>query len=601
MAEHVLETRLLLRYGTYSQWMQSKIILKQGEAAVAIFPYTQNLGLSDSQPENTPPAVGLKIGDGHSYFDELPWVQAVAADVYSWAKNENKPTYTANEISGLAEFIDQHGSGGGGGGSASSGYRIVYNSLTHKYTLQFFDETQNDWVDTTSEIDLSALYNRINTIERWANGARTNLGNIELPIAEYIYEEVITYMNSLDYSDVAVEHQFVTEVTQVDGKITVQRSVISANDISSGVLSVEHGGTGLTRVEEDEVLIGTVDGGITKKRFVTEIENERNVFATVGAIKDYVTAQTAGLTGAMHYVGDATVVITNGSRIDPQISGYNFQTARAGDVVLANNAQEYVWTGTDWRLLGDEGSYAVKGSIRDVDIAENAEIQQSKILELPETLNNKVDKIEGKGLSSNDYTTEEKDKLETVEEYAQVNTIEHIIVNDVRVNPDAEKTINLNIPVLTEEQIAAIDAAQENVIEHIFVNGTEIQPATINQLPKSIGINYVVYTQEEKDKLHDIEPGAEVNKIETISFNGGEPISPDNNKNIDVTIDTSALNLRVLEGARYPSGNTYVEIEKDSTEKLLELSKVAATGNIDDLVQTSNYVTFYCGSSVKVI
>ena len=601
MAEHVLETRLLLRYGTYSQWMQSKIILKQGEAAVAIFPYTQNLGLSDSQPENTPPAVGLKIGDGHSYFDELPWVQAVAADVYSWAKNENKPTYTANEISGLAEFIDQHGSGGGGGGSASSGYRIIYNSLTHKYTLQFFDETQNDWVDTTSEIDLSALYNRINTIERWANGARTNLGNIELPIAEYIYEEVITYMNSLDYSDVAVEHQFVTEVTQVDGKITVQRSVISANDISSGVLSVEHGGTGLTRVEEDEVLIGTVDGGITKKRFVTEIENERNVFATVGAIKDYVTAQTAGLTGAMHYVGDATVVITNGSRIDPQISGYNFQTARAGDVVLANNAQEYVWTGTDWRLLGDEGSYAVKGSIRDADIAENAEIQQSKISELPETLNNKVDKIEGKGLSSNDYTTEEKDKLETVEEYAQVNTIEHIIVNDVRVNPDAEKTINLNIPVLTEEQIAAIDAAQENVIEHIFVNGTEIQPATINQLPKSIGINYVVYTQEEKDKLHDIEAGAEVNKIETISFNGGEPISPDNNKNIDVTIDTSALNLRVLEGARYPSGNTYVEIEKDSTEKLLELSKVAATGNIDDLVQTSNYVTFYCGSSVKVI
>ena len=601
MAEHVLETRLLLRYGTYSQWMQSKIILKQGEAAVAIFPYTQNLGLSDSQPENTPPAVGLKIGDGHSYFDELPWVQAVAADVYSWAKNENKPTYTANEISGLAEFIDQHGSGGGGGGSASSGYRIIYNSLTHKYTLQFFDETQNDWVDTTSEIDLSALYNRINTIERWANGARTNLGNIELPIAEYIYEEVITYMNSLDYSDVAVEHQFVTEVTQVDGKITVQRSVISANDISSGVLSVEHGGTGLTRVEEDEVLIGTVDGGITKKRFVTEIENERNVFATVGAIKDYVTAQTAGLTGAMHYVGDATVVITNGSRIDPQISGYNFQTARAGDVVLANNAQEYVWTGTDWRLLGDEGSYAVKGSIRDADIAENAEIQQSKISELPETLNNKVDKIEGKGLSSNDYTTEEKDKLETVEEYAQVNTIEHIIVNDVRVNPDAEKTINLNIPVLTEEQIAAIDAAQENVIEHIFVNGTEIQPATINQLPKSIGINYVVYTQEEKDKLHDIEAGAEVNRIETISFNGGEPISPDNNKNIDVTIDTSALNLRVLEGARYPSGNTYVEIEKDSTEKLLELSKVAATGNIDDLVQTSNYVTFYCGSSVKVI
>ena len=37
--------------------------------------------------------------------------------------------------------------------------------------------------------------------------------------------------------------------------------------------------------------------------------------------------------------------------------------------------KEYVWTGGTWRLLGDEGSYAVKGSIRDADIDQDADIQ----------------------------------------------------------------------------------------------------------------------------------------------------------------------------------------------------------------------------------
>jgi hypothetical protein len=41
-------------------------------------------------------------------------------------------------------------------------------------------------------------------------------------------------------------------------------------------------------------------------------------------------------------------------------------------------------------------------------------------------IGNKVDKIQGKGLSSNDFTTEEKNKLSTVEEYAQQNTVHSV-------------------------------------------------------------------------------------------------------------------------------------------------------------------------------
>jgi len=36
---------------------------------------------------------------------------------------------------------------------------------------------------------------------------------------------------------------------------------------------------------------------------------------------------TAGITSAMHFIGEATVVVTNNSSIDPRISGYNFSNA----------------------------------------------------------------------------------------------------------------------------------------------------------------------------------------------------------------------------------------------------------------------------------
>ena len=109
MADNILETKIQLRYGTYSQWMNSDLILLKGEAAICAFPQERVVDqLSNTTPMNTPPAIGLKIGDGFSYFYQLPWVQAIAADVYNWAKSEVKPTYTATEISGLQSYIEDN-------------------------------------------------------------------------------------------------------------------------------------------------------------------------------------------------------------------------------------------------------------------------------------------------------------------------------------------------------------------------------------------------------------------------------------------------------------------------------------------------------------
>ena len=392
-----VEARLLLRYATYNQWMSSSVILLPGEAAIAYFPQLSTLNATDNLPENTPPAIGIKIGDGYSYFYELPWVQAPAADVYNWAKQPTPPA--ANTIPGLSEYVaaaienSGGGSGSGGGTSSISAYRIIYDSANSKYVLQAYDDTTQAWINTTSEINLSSILNRITGIENWANGAFTNIGNIDIPLLGYIQDEVVNYINQLDNNDEEIPHQFVTSVTQTNGLIAVTRSSISIGDLT-GVLSTEHGGTGLTRVEDDELLIGSADGTIQPRQFVTHIEeDDRSVFATAGAIIDYVLEKTAGLTGAMHYIGEATVEINPNinPNVNPNITGYDFSKVRDGDVITYNY-KEYVWAG-GWRLLGDEGSYAVKGSITNNDIAENAYIAQYKIDGLEDTLNTRVNQL----------------------------------------------------------------------------------------------------------------------------------------------------------------------------------------------------------------
>jgi hypothetical protein len=68
--------------------------------------------------------------------------------------------------------------------------------------------------------------------------------------------------------------------------------------------------------------------------------------------------------------------------------------------------------------LGDEGSYAIKGSITNADIAEEADIAQDKIAGLVSDLEDKVDKVEGKNLSTNDFDNEYKFKLDHIEDNA---------------------------------------------------------------------------------------------------------------------------------------------------------------------------------------
>lgn len=94
-----LNVRIYNKFDTYEKWMSSSLVLGAGEIAVASIPSGDATGL-------TPPAIGIKVGDGSKTFAQLSWIQATAGDVYGWAKAATKPDYKASEIKELKEFVE---------------------------------------------------------------------------------------------------------------------------------------------------------------------------------------------------------------------------------------------------------------------------------------------------------------------------------------------------------------------------------------------------------------------------------------------------------------------------------------------------------------
>lgn len=90
--EQILKTKIRLRYDSFEHWSKCTEALLEGEIAVAYLGPTK----TTTSPDNGTHPVMFKVGPG--LFNDLPWASALAADVYAWAKNPNKPTYDADEI-----------------------------------------------------------------------------------------------------------------------------------------------------------------------------------------------------------------------------------------------------------------------------------------------------------------------------------------------------------------------------------------------------------------------------------------------------------------------------------------------------------------------
>ena len=162
MAEKTINTRILLKYDTYANWVSNNPILKAGELAIA----TISTGNTQEVNSVATPQVLIKVGDGTTSYTALPFVSARAADVYSWAKASTKPTYSASEITGLSDYI------AGEIEDTDTQYQVVKGADDYTYKLQSKAKGATTWADvstitipkyddTAVKADISALENLV--------------------------------------------------------------------------------------------------------------------------------------------------------------------------------------------------------------------------------------------------------------------------------------------------------------------------------------------------------------------------------------------------------------------------------------------------------
>ena len=119
------------------------------------------------------------------------------------------------------------------------------------------------------------------------------------------------------------------------------------------------------------------------------------------------------------------------------------------------------------------GNYALKSEIPDVsgfETSTHASSTYATKTELTDGLGSKVDKVNGKGLSTNDYTTTEKQKLQGIATGAQVNVLESVKVDGVALTV-TNKAVDITMP----------DAEVVQNTEGITVGTTALQDATTSQ------------------------------------------------------------------------------------------------------------------------
>ena len=154
---------------------------------------------------------------------------------------------------------------------------------------------------------------------------------------------------------------------------------------------------------------------------------------------------------------------------------------------------------------------------------------------ITQKLNEKVDKITGKGLSTEDYTTSEKTKLGTIEEGAQVNTVTSVAgrtgavtltktdigLDNVDNTSDDDKPISTATQTALDSKVDKVEGkglSQENFTTELKskldglsnYDDSTITEALSNKVDKisGKGLSTNDYTTEEKTKLEGIEENA---------------------------------------------------------------------------------------------
>lgn len=555
-----LNTRIALKYDSYENWQTYNPILLKGEIAIAELPVSENkAGVGEPNTEGSTPAIQnapnilIKVGDGTNNYNDLKFVSALAADVYSWAKAATKPVYTADEIEGLKDAIN------GEIQDTNTQYRIVaVADAAYSYKLQKKDIGDADYSDVAgSVINLVDVDARLDVLE----AAIAQGGSVDKKIADVI--------DTLDYSGKASEAtaqgKFVTDVTETNGIISVTAVDLTAADIpqleqskingletalagkqevvpfennpsnddkvatvksiTDRIGALDHiDATDATSAEKIVAEVTQADGVVTVKKvavanILPDYEDTANGFVvavnqTDGKINVSHAAVTDVLSFAGNYNGAENPIATrdyvteavadlNGAMhfrgtvdADPTVTAPS-GTYKAGDVVLFGY-DEYVYDGTKWVPLGNESIYAKDAEVDAEFVKVRQELAAEKL-----ALQGEIDS--DIAAAKVEITKEIGDKIATLDYEGKGNQgkfVTDVTEVDGIIEVTAVDLVASDIPVIAQSQVDGLEAAlqgKQNVVPFEYTPSNDDKVATVKSVTERIGaLDYSITEEDNK-------------------------------------------------------------------------------------------------------
>ena len=327
-----LNVRINHKFDSFSNWMNSDLVLNKGELAIAEIPSAQ------TESGLTPSAIGIKVGDSENKFSGLKWIQATAGDVHTWAKAAKKPEYTAEEISGLESYI------AGQIQDTNTTYTFEFENDTlivkHKEKV---DEEYKELARLT--IDLSTKINKV---------------------AGAVAGDVATLTEDGSVADSGVK------LADLAKSADVASTYATKQELADEIGAVEQAATALTE------RVGANEGAISDINEAIDAMEEANT-ATFAGKADKVTSAVAGNVASL----DASGNLADGGVAVSAL-------AKSADVAATYETKEHAGQ----EITRVEG--VISGVAERVGVNEGAiTALQAKDTELQGAIDNKVQKVTG--------------------------------------------------------------------------------------------------------------------------------------------------------------------------------------------------------------
>ena len=226
---------------------------------------------------------------------------------------------------------------------------------------------------------------------------------------------------------------------------------------------------------------------------------------------------------------------------------------------------------------------------------------------IDELADEKVDKVTGKGLSTNDFTDALKEKLEGIEAEADVNVIEEVQINGTALVPDANKAVNIEMGIddltdvdltgITNGQVLAYDSTNQKMVpadkggNYTAGDGININAQNV------ISSDAVIFTGTKA--AWDALPLADKKKYTHAAWTDDvEGWAVDN-------VPTAESNKLVKSGGVYSAdANIYAEMTRQGVKNILsqQFDEVMITASLGNKATSANGLTLTYNSdgSIKI-